>query len=180
MTDNHLLAAAPVLFLCMIFLRSMDIRKFMAGITGFITPYIIIAGYFIFENRTDEIPSMVKDFLTINILSYKNIDTIQWICLSAIFLIFITSVIFAEKILHQDKVKNRSIIKGMNFTGIYLFVIMLMVPSTSIALIPVMILITSILFGYVMTMLYNKATLIMMTATLIITFGIAGYNLLFA
>lgn len=156
----------------------MNLRCFLAALLGFIVPYWILSGYYVYIDKMNELPDMIREYFNIGFMDYGNIGIKHWIYNGAVFLIFASSGLTSRKISLNDKVKNRSILKCLNITCIYIFIIIALVPSTATLLLPVIMIVTSILFGYVMTQLFNKATLIIMIISLILIFGIAGYNLL--
>lgn len=178
-TDNHLLPAIPVLFLCMIQLKSMSVRGILAAVLGFMSIFWIITGYFLFTGRIEELTIITNNFLKIELFNYNTISIIQWICTGILFFIFAFSGFLARRLSLNDKVKTRSIIKSMNITGSYLFAVIVLIPSAGTILIPILMLISSILFSYTMTILYNRFTLIFMVSSLLMMLGIAGLNIMY-
>ena len=178
-TDNHLLLVIPVLFLCMIQLRSMSVRGILAAILGFMSIFWIISGYLIFMNRSEELIVMTKNFLQIEWFNYNSISINQWVCTGVLFFIFAFSGFLARRLSLNDKVKTRSIIKSLNITGSYLFAVIILIPSAGTILIPILMLISSILYSYTMTILYNRFTLILMISSLLMILGIAGLNIIY-
>ncbi len=167
MVNNNLIVAIPILFVCMIQLRSINVRGILAAILGFATPLWIMTGYYAYTDNMDKLMELATEFFRITPFGYGSIKSMHWICMAVTTIIFISCAIPAIRISLKDKVKNRSIIKALNTVGSYLVVVMTLIPSTGISLIPVLMLITSILIGYVMTQLYNRATLIILISSLV-------------
>lgn len=178
MIDRHIIFAVPVLFICMTQLKSISVRGFLSAILGFGVPFWIMYGYFILRGKTEELSGMASDFFSFGLPDFSSMNIITWICIAVVFLIFLSSAILARKISLEDKVKNRSVIKSMNSTGTYLFAVMILVPQTGVTLLPVAMLVTSIIFGYVMTQLYNRFTMIQMIVSLLMVAGIAAYGII--
>ena len=175
-SDSNMLVTVPVLFVSMVQLKSMNSRGLPAAVLGFAAPYWMITGYYFLTDRVDEIGNVMLGLFCVNLLDFNSINLINILFISIILIIFISVSILAGKVSLKDKVKNRSIIKNLNTMGTYLFISVLVVPAFGISLLPMMMLITAILFGYVMTQIYNRFTLILLISTLLTVSAVAVYG----
>ena len=113
-----------------------------------------------------------------HITDYANIPLQYLVTTACIFIISAVSGITSIITSLNDKVKNRIIIGVMNTIGIYETLLVVIKPMMLKSVLPIIITMCAILFGYTMIQRSGKFTYIFMIVSLVITGIMAIYNVM--
>lgn len=173
-----IILSTPLLLMATSQLRSLSTRTFFAGITGLCTPYWIITGYDIYSGNSPMIYTWFDNILQWNIDAYRNIPLQHLITTVCILLLSAVSGIYSIITSQSDKVKNRIIINVINTIGIYETVLIIAQPAMLKPVLPVIITMCTLLYGYIMIQKSNRFTYIFMIISLVVTALMAAYNIM--
>ena len=146
-------------------LRTLGVRTFFAGIIGLCIPYWIISGYDIYAGNSLTVLTYFNNIFEWNIEAYRTIPLPQIITTGCILLLSSVSGVSSIMTSQSDKVRNRIIIGVINTIGIYETILMITQPVMLKSILPVIITMCAILYGYIMIQKTNKFTYICLLYT---------------
>ena len=170
--------STPLLLIVMSQLRSLSIKTFFAGIIGLCTPYWLITGYNLYKGESIMVLTWFDHIMEWRITDYTNIPLQDIITTACIFIISVVSGITSIMTSLNDKVKNRIVIGVMNTIGIYETLLVMIKPMMLKSVLPIIITMCAIPFGYTMIQRSGKFTYIFMIVSLVITGIMAIYNVM--
>lgn len=173
-----LILSAPLVFILMFQLRSFSLKTFFAGIIGLCTPYWLMTGYDMYIGNSPMFLTWFDNIFEWDIDLYRSLPINQAITAVCVLLISAVSGINSLVISQNDKVRNRIMIGVINTIGIYETILMIAQPSMLKSLLPIVMTMCSILYGYTMIQKTNKFTYIFMIVSLVIIVLMAIYNLM--
>ena len=176
--EPGIILSAPLIFIVMSQLRTLGIRTFFAGIIGLCIPYWIISGYDIYAGNSLTVLTYFNNIFEWNIEAYSTIPLSQIITTGGILLLSSVSGVSSIITSQSDKVRNRIIIGTINTIGIYETILMIAQPVMLKSILPVIITMCAILYGYIMIQKTNKFTYIFMIASMVIIAMMAAYNVM--
>lgn len=176
--EPGIILSAPLVFILMFQLRSFSFRNFFAGIIGLCTPYWLITGYNLYSGNSPMFLTWFDNVSEWNINIYRNLPIYQTVTAGCILLLSVVSGINSLIISQNDKVKNRIMIGVINTIGIYETIIMVAQPVMLKSILPIIMAMGSILYGYTMIHKTNKFTYIFMIFSLVIIAIVALNNLM--
>ena len=168
----------PLLLIVMPQLRLLNIKTLFAGIIGLCTPYWLITGYNLYKGDNIMVLTWFNHLMEWHITDYANIPLQYLVTTACIFIISAVSGITSIITSLNDKVKNRIIIGVMNTIGIYETLLVVIKPMMLKSVLPIIITMCAILFGYTMIQRSGKFTYIFMIVSLVITSIMAIYNVM--
>lgn len=176
--EPGIILSAPLIFIVMSQLRTLGVRTFFAGIIGLCIPYWIISGYDIYAGNSLTVLTYFNNIFEWNIEAYRTIPLPQIITTGCILLLSSVSGVSSIMTSQSDKVRNRIIIGVINTIGIYETILMIAQPVMLKSILPVIITMCAILYGYIMIQKTNKFTYIFMIASMVIIAMMAAYNVM--
>ena len=176
--EPGIILSAPPMLIVMCQLRMLSVKTFFAGIIGLCTPYWLITGYEIYSNNDITVLSFFNDILKWSVDDYKDIPLEQYITTGCLLFLSSASGISSIIISQNDKVRNRTFIWVMNTIGIYETLLMLIRPVMLKSILPIVMTMLAILYGYDMIQRTNKLTYISMIISLVIIVFLTTYNLM--
>lgn len=176
--EPGLIFSTPLMFILMFQLRSFSLKTFFAGIIGVCTPYWLMTGYDMYIGNNPMFLTWFDYIFEWNIDLYRNLSINQAITALCVLLLSAVSGINSLVISQNDKVRNRIMIGVINTIGIYETILMIAQPSMLKSLLPIVMTMCSILYGYTMIQKTNKFTYFFMIVSLVIIVLMAIYNLM--
>ena len=176
--EPGVMLSLPLMFILMFQLRSFNFKALFAGIVGLCTPYWLITGYNLYTGNSPMFLTWFENIFEWDIDLYRNIPINQIVTAVCVLLLSVVSGINSLIISQSDKVKNRIMIGVINTIGIYETILMTAQPSMLKSLLPIVMTMCSILYGYTMIQKTNKFTYIFMIVSLVIIVFMAMYNLI--
>ena len=172
-----IILSAPLLLITMS-LRALSTQTFFAGIIGLCTPYWIITGYDIYSDSSPMIYTWFDNILKWDIDTYRNIPLQHLITTGCVLLLSAVSGIYSITTSQSDKVKNRIIISAINTIGIYETILIIAQPVMLKSVLPIIITMCALLYGYIMIQKSNRFTYIFMIVSFVVTALMAVYNIM--
>ncbi|WP_300726513.1 hypothetical protein [uncultured Bacteroides sp.] len=166
---------APLMYLHMIPLRSLDARSFFAGLIGISIPYWFLLGYYVYIGNISGFLEKSCSLIQFQPIDYTMLQLDQWISWGIILLLYITFTILYSQSAFKDKVQTRIILKIIIFMGFWMHLFILLQPQYVNQLLPLAILPGTIIGGHLFALTNNKPTYIVF----IITLSICGLLCLF-
>lgn len=173
-----IILSAPLLLITMSQLRALSTRTFFAGIIGLCTPYWIITGYDIYSGSSPMVYTWFDNILKWNIDTYRNIPLQHLITTGCVLLLSAISGIYSIITSQSDKVKNRIIISVINTIGIYETILIIAQPVMLKSVLPIIITMCALLYGYIMIQKNNRFTYIFMIVSFVVTALMAVYYIM--
>lgn len=176
--EPGIILSAPLLFITMSQLRALSIKTFFAGIIGLCTPYWVITGYDIYSGNSLMISQWFDNILLWDIDTYRNIPLQNLITTGCIMLLSAVSGIYSMITSQSDKVKNRTIIGVINTIGIYETILVTVQPVMLKSVLPIIITMCALLYGYIMIQKNSRFTYIFMISSFVIIAMMTVYNMM--
>lgn len=176
--EPGIILSAPLLFITMSQLRALSIKTFFAGIIGLCTPYWVITGYDIYSGNSLMISQWFDNILLWDIDTYRNIPLQNLITTGCIMLLSAVSGIYSMITSQSDKVKNRTIIGVINTIGIYETILVTVQPVMLKSVLPIIITMCALLYGYIMIQKNSRFTYIFMISSFVIIAMMTAYNMM--
>lgn len=160
----------PILFICMIYLRSLSMKTFLAGIIGMVLPYWFLFCYGVY---IDDISwgvlylSALVRFRPV-IADYASLSIGQLVSLGILLLFFIVYGAFYMQSAYKDKVQTRIMLQVIFWMGVWAFVLMLLQPHYLNALFPAAAVSTAVLGGHLFALSFNRVVRVTFYSTIIL------------
>lgn len=173
-----LIYCIPLLFITMIQMRMLNLRTFFAGILGYCIPFWILTGYDLYKGNEIQVLTWFNGITQWSLQDYLNIPLPQSVTVIFVLLLSAISGINSMLLSLNDKVRTRIFIRVINITGIYITSLLVIKPMMINSLLPILMALASILFGYTMILKSNKFTNIFMIITVIFIAALAAFNMI--
>ena len=159
-------------------MRMLNLRTFFAGILGYCIPFWILTGYDLYKGNEIQVLTWFNGITQWNLQDYLNIPLPQSVTVIFVLLLSAISGINSMLLSLNDKVRTRIFIRVINITGIYITSLLVIKPMMINSLLPILMTLASILFGYTMILKSNKFTNIFMIITVIFIAALAAFNMI--
>lgn len=156
MITPFLLYMVPLIFICMVILRSLSLRTFFAGIIGLLLPYWLLAGYHIYQGSLYECLSPFILIAHFQPIQYQVICFEQLIYWGIIFLLSIVCIFQSLNYAYRDKVQTRVVLQVLATLETGITVLLILQPQLFGVLFPVQMIIGAVMCGYYFALVYNK------------------------
>lgn len=168
---------APLLYIHMINLRSLEGKTFFAGIIGFTLPYWFLFGYYLYSNQAAEFYVIASRLIQFDSIDYTTIDISRYVLWATIVVLWIIYSIPYLQTAYKDKVQTRILLQVILFMGIWINILIAIQPSHIDALLPLSIIPMVFMGGHLFPLTFTRFTRILFIATLLIWLVLCLFNL---
>ena len=156
MITPYLLYMVPLIFICMVILRSLSLRTFFAGIVGLLLPYWLLASYHIHQGSLFECVAPFIQITHFQPIQYQVICFEQLIYWGIIFLLSIVCIFQSLNYAYRDKVQTRVVLQVLATLEAGITILLILQPQLFGALFTVQMIIGAVMCGYYFALVYNK------------------------
>lgn len=157
--------------------QSLSPRTFFAGLVGISFPYWFLLGHAFFYNEMQLFYAPFKELVIFAPINLSTLPLWELATLGIIFLITLISIIHYLFNNYQDKIRTRSYLSFIVLLGGILLVSVLLQPQYTRALLPVLLICTSILMGHFFTLTSSKASNAFFIISLVLLIALLYCNL---
>lgn len=166
---------APLLYIHMIPLRSLNAKSFFAGLAGISIPYWFILCYYIYFDNIQGFINLVIRTIHFQPIDYTILQPSQYVSWAVIFILSVIFIILYLQNAYKDKVQTRFFLKTIIFMGLWIHVFIFCQPQFINAMLLPALIPAAIIGGHVFALTFSKVTHIL----LITTFSLCGLLCLF-
>ena len=168
---------SPFLFIGMVYLRSLSLKTFLAGIIGLVLPYWFLFCYGVYIGDIGwSFPYLSDIFRFHPFTDYTLLSVCQIISLSFLLLLFVVYSVFYMQSAYKDKVQTRIMLQVIFWIGVWTFVLILLQPRYLNALFLTAAVSTAVLGGHVFALSFSRAVRITFYSTLVLLALLLVFN----
>lgn len=166
---------APLLYIHMIPLRSLNGKSFFAGLIGVSIPYWFILCYYVYQNNLQGFTDLASRLIQFQPIDYMNLQPSQYVSWAVIFILSATFIVLYLQTAYKDKVQTRITLKAIILIGVWIHIFIFLQPQLINILLPVTMIPAAIIGGHVLALTFSRITYIL----LIVTLSLCGLLCLF-
>ena len=164
-----LLWLAPIYWLSMYILRSVNPRSVCASVLGLLTPYWIVGAFAYCFGKMPEMLQTLSQFYTFRWGDYSHLTPAVWVTVCLAFVMFVIGVLDFFARIYMDKNRTRNLYYVIILHGFAYFLLLILQPINVQVFMPLALVSTSIMAGHYVA---NGATSASNILTIIISVAI--------
>ena len=162
--------------------QSLTFRSFCGALVGWTMPYWMLFGHAFFYDQMELFYHPFKELATFgDIFNLQILQPWELATLGYLLVLFIVSAAHCVVAGFEDKIRTRAYLQFLIDVTLFLFVLIVLQPSQSSNLLPLLMISNSILIGHLFVLTNNKTSnifFIVATVCLILLFGFNVWTLL--
>ena len=167
----------PLLFLSTISFRSLNIKSFLAGLLGLVTPYWFLFGHAFYHEQMHLFYTPFKQFFHFYPIDYYSIPSHILISWGITTTLLIISSIHYAMVSYQDKTRTRINLSFIAISSIWTALFIALQPQHINVLLPIQLIGTSFLTAHLFTLTRNRFTNIFFLVVFFVFIFLTSYNL---
>lgn len=159
-------------------LMSFSMRGLFASLFGLLTPYWLLAGYYIFDGSVMTLVAHVRSMADFSpLFRYNFTDQHVWVTFAFIMLISIIGIIHFLRNSYKDKIRTRMIYEMFIFMTFLIFAFVILQPQHILPLTAILLVNASVLIAHYITLTGTRVTNISFFLIILLTLALTVYNI---
>lgn len=167
---------APVLWLGAYSFQALTPRSFMGSLLGWWLPYWFLLGHAYYHDEMGLFCAPFIELATFQGFGLQSYSLWEVVTLAYLFLLFAVSSIHCLVAGYEDKIRTRSYLHFLIFLSLCIFGYILLQPSQTVRLLPVLLIGVSILTGHLVALTNSRASNVFFIFALVGVFCLFGFN----
>lgn len=171
----------PVLWMGACSFQALTLKSFCSSVLGWFLPYWFLLGHSYFHNDMNLFYQPFVELITFQPITFSHYPLWEIATLGYLFLLYVVSAVRCFVAGYEDKIRTRSYLHFLIFLSLCIFIYILLQPSQTANLLPLLLIGVSILTAHFVVLTNSKVSnlfFIIILVALVLLFGFNIWTLL--
>lgn len=166
----------PLLWIGAYSFQALTLRSFFAGLVGWALPYWFLLGYAYFYDTIELFYQPFIELTSFHPITMQSFSLWEIATLGYLFILFLVSYIHCLVAGYEDKIRTRSYLYFLIFLCFCTFVYILLQPTLTLHLLPILLISASILIGHFVALTNSRLSNVLFICALLGLVLLFGFN----